>query len=148
MIDGAVILYWLKLLIQWIIPSCVIIWAFMTFESHHLIYYAVIWQTDSKEFCFVVSCVNGMLFLLAYLRDPSLVLCSFLYILISTLSSYPLLFGLVCWWYRVRLQSFRFVYCGDCLKSDLDAVVTWLHSFHLYLNVGKSNCMLIKGIIE
>ena len=44
-------------------------------ESHHLTCYAAIYLIVSSEFCFVVSSLSGVLFLLVYPRDPFWVLC-------------------------------------------------------------------------
>ena len=52
-------------------------------------------------------------------------------------------FGLVCWWCRVTCSHSDLCVVETCLQSDLDALVAWLCSSHLCLNVGKSNGMLI-----
>jgi len=47
----------------------------MAFEGHHLIYCAVICQTIGKEFRFMVSNLNGVLFLLVYPRPVECECC-------------------------------------------------------------------------
>ena len=120
----------------------------MAFESHHLIYYAVIGQIDNRllfdgeqsEWGAVSigipwGYILGPLLFPLYINDlPSVVTHSYLDLYADDTE----------------------LYCSDsdlcivetCLQSDLDAVVTWLQSSCLCLNVGKSSCMLIKVIKE
>ena len=117
----------------------------MAFEGHLMTCYAIIWLGGSKESCFMVICLVGVLSLLECLRDLFWVPCSLLCILMicpQLLITYCLL-DLFADDAELHYSHSDLCVVETCLQSDLDSVADWLDSSRLCLNVEKSNCMLI-----
>ena len=111
----------------------------LSYYGHLITCYVVIFLTISKEYCFIVIYLIGVLFLLVYPRDSFWVLCSLPYNSVVNCCILDLYTDDV----ELHFSHSDLHVVETCLQSDLDAVATWLNSSHVCLNVGKSNIMLI-----